>query len=418
MALKFLSSINLNRNELQNAVVQNLATSPSSPSAGLIYYDTALNKLGYYNGTTWIYGSTTVVQGTAPITVSVSGDTYTVAISGATTSTPGSMSAADKTKLDNATSNGTPNTLVLRDGSGNATFNMLTLTGNPTNPTDVVNLQYVNGLINGLDWKNSVRAATTANITLSGTQTIDGVSLVVGNRVLVKNQTTGSQNGYYLVASGAWTRTADLAAGFSAANVTTWVEEGTINGDSTWTCTSDVGSDIVGTSSLIFTQTSGTGQITAGAGLTKTGNVIDVVAGDQSINVQPDSIAVRVDNSTIETNVSNGIQVKAGGITATQINSSALGTTLTGGSGTVINVNGYTFVSGATVTRKITLTGNIGGGTATTFTHNLNTRDVQIQILDASTFEPYFADWSPATVNTVTVTAVGTSTSVRVVIVG
>ena len=87
---------------------------------------------------------------------------------------------------------------------------------------------YVDSVASGLDVKDSVRVATTANITLSGEQTIDGVSVVAGNRVLVKDQSTGSQNGLYLcVDGGSWTRATDMAAGTGAAGVFVFVEEGT-----------------------------------------------------------------------------------------------------------------------------------------------------------------------------------------------
>lgn len=160
----------------------------------------------------------------------------------------------------------------------------------PVSGTDAATKAYVDAYLQGLAVKPSVRAATTANITLSGAQTVDGVALVAGNRALVKNQSTASQNGHYLVASGAWTRVAELAAGSSAAGTFVFVEEGTANADSGWVCTSDAGSDVVGTDSLAFTQFSGAGQITAGAGMTKTGNTLDVVAADGTLQVNADSI--------------------------------------------------------------------------------------------------------------------------------
>ena len=87
----------------------------------------------------------------------------------------------------------------------------------------------------GLDIKSSVRAATTTDITLSGTQTVDGVVLVAGNRVLVKNQTNASQNGIYVVSASTWTRAIDAEAnGELTAGSFTFVEEGTYNSDSGW----------------------------------------------------------------------------------------------------------------------------------------------------------------------------------------
>lgn len=162
----------------------------------------------------------------------------------------------------------------------------------PTSAQDAATKAYVDATKQGLDVKDSVHVATTANITLSGTQTVDGVALLAGDRVLVKNQTTASENGIYdVVSGGAWTRSTDANTSAKVtAGMFVFVEEGTSNADSGWVLTTD--SPItLGTTSLAFTQFSGAGQITAGAGLTKTGNTLDVgTASASRIVVNADNI--------------------------------------------------------------------------------------------------------------------------------
>lgn len=129
-------------------------------------------------------------------------------------------------------------------------------------------ISYLQNAIDLRDPKDSVRAASTANVTLTtdveNGDTLDGVTLATGDRILLKNQTTASENGIYTVAaSGAPSRTSDLDTGDGAAGATIPVNEGTANADTIWFCTSNAGSDVVGTDSLSFSQV-GSG----GAGVT------------------------------------------------------------------------------------------------------------------------------------------------------
>lgn len=178
-------------------------------------------------------------------------------------------------------------------------LNNQTITGlaNPVNDQDAATKAYVDAARAGLDVKKSVRAASTANIaTLSGLLTIDGVVLVAGDRVLVKDQTTGSANGIYVVSATAWSRSLDadgsnISSGTEVSpGMFTFVEEGTINADSAWVLTNN-GAVTVGTTALTFAQFSGAGQITAGAGMTKSGNTLDVgTASSGRIVVNADNI--------------------------------------------------------------------------------------------------------------------------------
>lgn len=146
-----------------------------------------------------------------------------------------------------------------------------------TNPTDAVTKQQLDAIARGLDWKNSVRAASTTNLTLSGTQTIDGTAVVAGDRVLAKDQTTASTNGIYVAAAGAWTRATDFDDSTEVtAAAAVPVETGTVNGDAVFILATD-GAITVGTTSLSFTRLGGTGvSYTAGNGLTLSGATFSV----------------------------------------------------------------------------------------------------------------------------------------------
>lgn len=159
--------------------------------------------------------------------------------------------------------------------SNSPTFQMVTISGSTTNATDVATKSYVDSVAQGLDVKDSVIVATTANITLSGTQTIDGVSVSVGDRVLVKNQTVKENNGIYLVASGSWTRTTDANTYDELVGAFTFVEEGTTQKDTGWVCTNDKGGTI-GVTHIEFSQFSGAGTYSAGTGLTLTGSTFAI----------------------------------------------------------------------------------------------------------------------------------------------
>ena len=163
----------------------------------------------------------------------------------------------------------------------------------PTSDTDAANKAYVDAARTGLDVKNSVRVATTANITLSGLQTIDSVSLVAGNRVLVKNQTTAADNGIYVVVDGgAWTRSEDANSSIKVTpGMFTFVEEGTDNADSGFILTNNAEVNL-GLTGLAFAQFSGAGQIDAGAGLTKTGNTLNVGGTASRITVNADTVDI------------------------------------------------------------------------------------------------------------------------------
>jgi hypothetical protein len=180
-------------------------------------------------------------------------------------------------------------------------FNNQRITGlaEPVNAQDAATKFYVDAARSGLDVKASVRAATTGAITLSGTQTVDGVALVAGDRVLVKDETGDPEdNGIYVVAAGAWQRADDANENAEVTSgLFVFVEEGTENADSGWVL-STPNPITVGSTSLTFNKFSGAGQIEAGAGLTKggtQGNTLNVVSANAA------RIVVNADNIDLAT---------------------------------------------------------------------------------------------------------------------
>ena len=141
--------------------------------------------------------------------------------------------------------------------------------------TDAYTKTEVDSLVTGLDVKASVRAATTGNITLSGAQTVDGVAVVAQDRVLVKDQSTPSQNGVYVVSAGSWTRAGDFNSWSEIPGAFFFVEEGATNADNGFVCTSNAGGTL-DSAAITFSQFSGAGQITAGTGLSKSGNTLSL----------------------------------------------------------------------------------------------------------------------------------------------
>ena len=180
------------------------------------------------------------------------------------------------------------------DGSTLAQIRVATT---PSDANDVASKSYVDGAVTGLDVKQSVRAATTAAGTLASDfengDTIDGVTLATGDRILIKDQADGTENGVYTVnASGAPTRATDFDADSEVtAGAFFFVEEGTTNADSGFVLSTN--DDItVGSTALTFTQFSGTGQIVAGDGLDKSGSTLSVNVDNSTLEISSDTLQV------------------------------------------------------------------------------------------------------------------------------
>jgi len=189
--------------------------------------------------------------------------------------------------------------------TASVSLNSQTITNlaDPVNTQDAATKGFVEATSQGLDVKDSVKVATTGNITISTAlnngDTLDGVTLSTNDRVLVKDQSTASQNGIYVVGSSP-ARADDLAAGADAAGMFTFVEQGSVNADNGFVCTSNKGSAVVGTNNLTFAQFSGAGQITAGDGLDKSGNTLSVdLKANGGLVIESTEIAIDLAASSI-----------------------------------------------------------------------------------------------------------------------
>jgi hypothetical protein len=460
MARKFLVSIDLNKNELQNAVIQNLGTAPATPLAGQVYYNTTDNQLYIYNGTRWEVAGNAVTSGTlaarpAAATVdagtiyyatdnylfyysngsawqqtnqfgTVTAQTSYGAASGNGTSTD--YARADHTHGTPALGTSTPNAITGAAGSAGTAavpskedhvhafapttdLNMggykLTSLATPVASTDAANKQYVDDVAQGLNIHAASYAATTANLnatysngssgvgatlTNAGTQAAfetDGTTPALNARILVKNQTTTSQNGIYTlttVGSGStnWvlTRATDFDTAVEIAGGDfTFVDNGTTLANTGWVNVDEV--TTVGTDPIVFQQFSGAGTYTANNGVVLNGTVFSF-APRTGYGLQTGSSGAEIKLATTSgLNLSSDLAVGAG-------------------NGISVLTNTVAIDSSVVVSKYAT---NVGDGSATsyTITHNLGTRDVIVSVYEGSgSYAEVICDVNHATTNTIT----------------
>jgi hypothetical protein len=243
--MDLLTNLNFKLNQALNLVLHLLTSTPTGPTQGQVWFRTDTHRPNWYDGT--------AAQDIYPFSTS------------------------------NANSTG-----VLRDGSGNFAANVITantVTGltTPSGSSDAASKGYVDGKLQGFGQKSDVVVTASTNVaSLTGLPTLDGVTLVDAQRVLLTAQTTASQNGLWLVHSGAWTRPTDYASGsVVASDIYVFVQSGTswastgwvMNGSSTIT---------VDTSSSSWSQFSGAGEIAVNGGILKSGNTLAVATASSS----------------------------------------------------------------------------------------------------------------------------------------
>ncbi len=225
----------------------------------------------------------------------------------------------------------------------------ITNLGTPSSSTDATTKGYVDGVASGLQIHNPVRAATVGNITLSGAQTIDGVSVIATDRVLVKDQSAGQDNGIYVAAAGAWVRATDLdLTSELISGIFVFVQEGTVNDNTGWVL-STANPMTLGTTPQVWSQFSGAGQVIAGTGLTKSGNTLDVGGGD-GITMAADGHSVNIDTAAglkfdasspkkVQVAISTDLEFSAGNL---RLAAAVAGAGLTGGAGAALAVGAGT----------------------------------------------------------------------------
>ena len=368
MAKKYLVAIDLSKNELMQARLQNLASAPSSPVVGQVYFDTTDNCAKVWNGTVWVATDASKVANLSIPLAKLATDPL------ARANHTGTQLASTISNFDTQVRASRLDQMAAPTAAVSMNSQKITNLAAPAaGSNDAARIVDVENAVQsaaaGIDSKPSVRLVATANIaTLSGLSAIDGVTPVANDRLLLVGQTTAAQNGVYVASAGAWTRATDADATGEVTPGAFWfVEEGTAYGKTQWRC-NNTGAITVGTTSITIVQFGASADINAGNGLTRTGSDLNVGAGT-GITVSADAVAIDT----------------------------------------------------AVVVRKFVSTVGDGTGTSFTVTHNLNTQHVQTMVFEVSTNASVECDISNPTVNTTVITVVGTApaaNSLRVSCVG
>ena len=236
--------------------------------------------------------------------------------------------------ITNSTINST--SIGLITPSSGVFTNISTTTGSisttPSNPTDLVNKNYVDMFVQGYAIKAECQVATTGNITLSGLQTIDGYTTLANDRVLVKNQTTSAQNGIYVASTGAWARSSDANTWNSLISAFTFIMNGTTQQNSGWVCTITSGGTL-GTTPVTWSQLASAASYFAGTGLTLSSYTFSITpVGTSGTYGSASSVPVFVTNASgqVSSVTNTTISIAPSQINATIPNSGLTNSTISG----------------------------------------------------------------------------------------
>ena len=442
MSKTLLNNLDFNGYELLNGRFQNLGGDPGSPTGGRFYFNTTTKRLRVYDGTSaWIEmgagGGTmtgiTVTQPAAGLTITNSGTNQTTAASATFTLANdlaaleglGSTGFAVRTATDTWAQRqiaGTTNQITVTNPDGvsgnptlalpqnidtaaNVTFNSMVIAetqSTATSGSHAARVDFVLGLVNGLKWKQSVRAATAAAGTLASSfangSVIDGITLATNDRILIKDQAAPAENGIYFVnAAGAPTRALDANTWINIVSAAVVVELGTANADTVWNCNSDQGGTL-GTTGITFVEMPPALAVSAGLGLVKNGNALDVNVDGTTLQISGDVLSVKQ------------IDISTGKVTG-------LLPVLQGGTGASTAAGARTNLG---ATGKFAQDIGDGSSTAIAVTHNLGTSDVVVKLYRKSDNMEVECDVTLTSANVVTLgfLAAPTAAQYRVVVIG
>lgn len=374
---KFGSQIDTQKIPVKSLTAEASGSAPTSPGSGQLWTDTSGTAiLKYFDGSGWIRTNGADIPNSTITDAKVAAGAA-IALSKLATDPlaranhTGTQTASTISDFDAQVHTARLDQLATPTSAVSLGSQRITNLAAPTTGSDAARLTDVQTAQAGIDVKPSARAASTGNVnTASAPSSLDGVTLAGNDRVLLKNQTTGSQNGLWVFASAgaALTRTDDTIT----ANSMVFVEEGTTQADTSWMVTTD-GAIVLGTTTLTWTQFGAATSYTAGNGLTLTGNTIDVVAADGSITVAADSITVGL------------VTVAKGGTNATT--AAAARTNL------------------STLTSYSADVGALTAGSASNITHNLGTKDIQVVVWEVTAGTRVLLDETIVDTNTVSLKA-------------